>query len=270
MIEKQTKNTYARLEKVLTLAGLVLIVVGCIANAFSAYLNIGFVSQPIDVIYYFRNIILLGGGFAIGYLLTRKSERITLRDKLFAGVFYAILASSLSWMLDLIRFGLRNTTDIPRFPWGWVLFEGIPLIALITTFVLVVVSQRKLNRSAVGAVAKISLIASFVLYQLYVLIPSPGADFSNTSVWLTVAGYLTTPLVVAVVSFLVLKNVKILFDRLLYASFIGAAYVILMYALWDFRTDASSEATNVFSIVVTFISLAAAGSMLWQARRAIR
>lgn len=270
MVEKQIKNTYARLEKVLTLAGLAFIVVACLANAYSVYLNFRFINDPIGAIYYFRNIIILGGGFAIGHLLTKKSVDNSLQNMLFAGVVYAVLASAIYWIVDLIRVDLQNIFGIPPFPWGRIAFEGGATLALIVALVIALISRHKPKFSAVGAVAKIVLIVSFIIYQLRTLIPAAGADFSNASVWLIIAGYLTTPIVIAFIAFVLLKNVKILLDRAFYASFVGVAYTALIYALWDFRTDASSEATNIFSIVVSLISIIATVVLLWHVRRAVK
>jgi len=84
-VKKQRSNTHAHLEKIFTLAGLALVLVGCLANLYSAHLNWQFLHEPLDFIYYLRHIILLGGGFVASYFLAGKSTR---HDQLFLGVIH--------------------------------------------------------------------------------------------------------------------------------------------------------------------------------------
>jgi FtsH-binding integral membrane protein len=111
--KKQKNETFTHLEKIFVLTGLALVIVGCIANLYSAYINMRFIHDPIDLLYYFRYIILLGGGFAAGYLFTKKSPQ---HNQLFVGVGYAVLAITLYWMLDLARTGLQSFSGIAPTP----------------------------------------------------------------------------------------------------------------------------------------------------------
>lgn len=275
--KKQTINTDTHLEKILTIAGLTLIIVGCIANLYGAYSNLRFIHDPIDLIYYFRYLILLGGGFAVGYLFAKKSTNHKQYNKLFWGVFYAVLAMALYWLFDLARVGFQNSFGYPSYPWGRIIFDGIPLLSVIAALSVAYVSQYKSNRSDLSTFAKIVIILSFIVYQVYIL--ASGAYFlitgtatydPNMPTWLIIGSYLITPLVIAIVSYALLNNIKKRFDRLFYAVFIGTFYSAFTFVLWEFRTDASYEATNIFSSIVTALTILFAGVLLWRARKAVK
>jgi hypothetical protein len=274
MIKKQTKNTYTQLEKILTVAGLTLVAVGCVANLYGAFTNHRFIHDPIDLMYYFRYVILLGGGFAVGYLLTKKPSD----HKLLAGVFYAVLAIALFWLFDLARFSLQNLFGYAApYPWGKIMFEGMPVLSVIAALLVAYFSQYKTNRSDVSTFTKVALITSFIAYQVYILangayyLITGGVTYTpNMPIWLIVGSYLLTPLVIAIVAYLLLNNIQKRFDRLVYAALIGTFYSTLTFVLWEFRTEALYEATNIFSSVVTALTVLFAGVLIWRARKAIK
>jgi len=274
--KNQKINIYARLEKILTLAGLILIAVGCIANLYGAFTNIRFIHDPIDFIYYFRYVILLGGGFAAGYLFAKKKS--TQYSQLFMGVSYAVLAMTLCWVFDLARVSLENLIGYLSFPWGKMVFMGIPLLSVIASLIIAYFSQyKRSSRSDLSTFAKVGIILSFTVYQtytlatgIYFLVAGTATYDPNTPVWLMVGGYLLTPLAIAIISYLLLNHINKQLDRLFYAAFIGAFYSILTFVLWEFRTDASYEATNVFSSIVTALTVFLTAILLWRARKAIK
>lgn len=275
--KKQKISTYTHLEKILTLAGLTLIVVGCVANLYGAYTNQRFIRDPIDIIYYLRYIVLLGGGFIAGYLLTKKSARLTQYNQLFLGVVYAVLAMALFWLFDLARFGLQGLFEHTAYLWGRIVFMGTPLLSALTVLVVAYFSQYRSNRSDLSTFAKIVIALSFIVYQVYMraseayhLITGTATYDPNMPVWLIIGSYLTTPLVIAIVAYPLFNNIKQRFDRLFYAALIGMFYSTLILVLWEFRTDASSESTNIFSNIVTALSILFVGVLLWRARKAIK
>ncbi len=250
-----------------------LVLVGCIANLHSAYYSSHFIHGPIDLMYYFRYLILLGGGFAIGYTLTGKSRN----DKLFGGVVYAVLASTLYWTLDLMNFGLQNLITPQSYLWQTVVPMSVPLFALAVSLLIAYFFQHKPNRSSISSLAKIITIISFITYQLYMLaseayyfIAGTATYDPGTPTWLIIGNFLITPLIIVLVSYTLLDRIKLRFDRLFYAVLIGAFYSTLTAVLWEFRTDASSESTSLFSSIVAVLTVLFAGIILWQAHRATR
>lgn len=235
---KVKTNTYARLEKILTLAGLVLVITGCIANLYSAYVNMRFIHDPIDFIYYFKYVILLGGGFAAGYLLTKKSTQSAKYNRLFIGVVYAFLAMALFWLFDVMRVGLQNLFEYPSYPWGKIVFMGLPLFSVIVTLIGAFWLQYKPSRPNISPLAKGTIVISFIVYELYILVSSAyflaigDATYeASQPMWLVIGHYLINPLVIAIGSYLLLSNVKRLFARLFYAVLIGAFYATFTFAL---------------------------------------
>lgn len=278
MIKKQTKNTYVSLEKVLTIAGLAVIIIGCIANLYGAYTNSRFInSDPLAAVYYFRFILLLGGGFTIGYLVTKKLGERKLYSKLFSGVFYAALAMALFWLSDLLRLGIQSTSWDLSYPWGKIFFMGTPLLALITTVAIAYMTQYRSNRLQVSKPAKITLLFSFIAYELYSVISGAYAIITGVAhysptmpILLIIGSYFLIPLVITAICYLALGAIKKRIDRLFYATLIGLLYSTLMFSLWEVRTDASAEATNIFATIVSITTIIFTGLVLWRARKAVK
>lgn len=260
------------LERVLVVAGLALIVTGCIANIYGASTNIRFIHEPIDSIYYFRYLVLLGGGFAAGYLLAQKSA---LYARLFIGIAYAVLAVALFWLFDFARVGLQSAFGMPPHPLGKIVFMGAPLLFVGIALVVAYVSQYKANRESVSPFTKGAILASFIMYQVGTLASElryfvvDTATYDPTTPWLALGSYLLSPLAVAIVLYAFLSTIK-QFDRLFYAALTGMLYSTFIFVLWEFHIDPSSEATNSFSSVATTISIVYAGILIWYARKAIK
>lgn len=266
--KKQIVNKYAQLEKKLTIATLLLIAVGCIANIYSTYYNLRFIHDPIDLIYYLRYLLLIGGGFAIGYLFTHKSDTHKGHSELFGAAFYAVLAMTLYWLVDLSRLGIQNLS----FPWAKILFEGAPLFAIVGTLLIAYISRHTLNLHVVSKPAKGILIGAFLIYQVFSLgsIIFSSGQSSDAVPWLIALNYLFTPLAITIIAFIIMKNIKELLNRLFYAVFIGTFFSTLYFVLWEFHTDPSYQAANTFSIAAILIAFIVTGILTWQSYKAVR
>lgn len=273
MKKKQTKNRSLQLEKILTIAGVLLVVVGCIANIYSIYNNLRFINnETMSWLYYSRYLLLLGGGFALGYLITKKPD-----NKLFGAVFYVSLAMALSLLIDTVRIVLYSLLgNLPESLGDW-LFFGAPVLTILGVMLVGFISHVRKDRSVLNRFTKLTLIAAFLAYELYTLAASiyffiAGDAAYDTSVptSVLVGSLLTLPLVIALISYLLLGKIKSRLDRLFYASFIATLYAALTLVLWEFRTDASAEATYAFSTVVSIITILYGGIILWLTRKATK
>lgn len=271
---KTTKHTNIALKKLVTTAGIALIVVGCIANLYGILVNTRFVHDPLDYVYYLRFVVLLLGGFAIGYFLIKKSKR---EDRLFVSVSYALLAQTLFWVLDLVRLTFQHLFSTQPYPLGKILFMSTPLVSLLLTFIVAYITQHKIKSSQLSGPTKKLVIFSFVFYQLYTILESSSLLLTNTATsgqdlfsWLlTSITYLLAPLAIGIIAYL-LVVVKPQLDRFFYAALIGIFYSTLSIVLWEFRTDATYDATIIFSFSVVGVSVLFAGVVIWKARRAIK
>lgn len=257
------------------LSGLAVIALGCVATLYSTYFNQRFIHDPIDLLYYFRYIILLGGGFITGYLFTKKPGSYSY-DSLFAGIAYALLAVSLFLIIDTARAGLENSLGQFPYPWGKLVFMGTPLLSVAVALFAAYLLQHRPNRPEISTPTKQTLIVTFILYHAYLLISSlyyltKGATTYDptTPLWLIVCGYLISPLAIMIISYLFLIIGRRI-DRLFYAVCIGALYSVLTFILWEFRTVASYEATTIFGTVVTTLALGFTGVLLWRMRKAAK
>jgi hypothetical protein len=268
---KTKKEAVSRLNSTFAFAGLILVIIGCLANIYSASANVRFIHDPIDLIYYFRYIILLGGGFAAGYLLTKKTTKYS---RHYAGVIYAALTMSIYWLLDFARIGIQNSFTELTYPLTKIVFIGMPLVAFVFVVLVAYLTQRRPQRSDVSAFSKSAIIISFVVYQLYNLVASSYSLMldladrsSDTFVWMTAIAYLTSPIVITIISYFLLTSVKRHINNLFYATVAGIFYATLTSVLWEFRTDASYASTTMFSAVITIVAVVFIGALLWQARR---
>jgi hypothetical protein len=277
MVKNKQKNTDSRLPKILTAAATAVIVIGGIANLYSAYINQRFIHDPISLLYYLRYFILIGGGFAAGYLLVKKPTTNARYTKLSNGVFYAILAVTLFCFLDALRASLQPLFDLPVLPWGELLFEITPPLSVVIVLLIAYFSQYKSHRSYLSRHAKIALIVSFIGYQVYFLgsqaysLMTGAASYDPAAhIWSILGGYLVTPIIVTIAAYLVLCTMTKQFDKLFYATLIGALYSTLTLLLWEFRTDPSLESTNIFSGIVTAITLVFVAILTWRVRTAVK
>lgn len=272
MNKKQIKYPYSQLEKILAITGLLVIIIGCVANIYGVYNNLRFINDStLTFLYYSRYVLLLGGGFALGYLITKKRE-----NKLFAAVFYATLTLALSLLIDIVRivlFTLGGISDLL----GDMLFFGAPILSLVAAMIVATLSHIRKDRDILNRLTKTTLIAAFFIYELFMLATSVYFHVAkdalhDTSVptLVLVGSLLTLPLVIALVSYLLLNKIKTRIDRLFYATFIATLYAALTIVLWELRTDASADATYIFNAAVSVVTLVFAGVLLWLTRKALK
>jgi hypothetical protein len=248
-------------EKAFTVAGLILIVVGCIANAYGAYVNQRFIYDPLlDPLYYFRYIILLLGGFAAGYIFVKDKAL-----KVYNGVFYAAFAMALYHTLDIVRLLVRGTFGALGFPWEKIIFQGMSLFIVIVVFMIAYIAKKP-NKQSLNPVSKKIFIAAFVAYELYSIASTVYYSNYEAPLLAIVLGYLISPLVIAIVSYFLLTGKKV-FEKVFYASFIGVLYGSLMYVLWEFRIDASANTTMAFSTTTNIVALLCASVLVWRVRQ---
>ena len=272
MVKKQKLKTITQSEKTLTLAGVALTILAVISSIYYWYINQRFVHDVFpSLIYYLNYVIIMGGGFAVGYLLARKAPRA---NKLFAGSLYALLTMAIYTLTFALNFLINNLFGTIPYPWGRILFEGAPLLALVVAIIIGLLLRRRHSNVVPDTASKRTFIGVFLVAQLYNAANifywtyiAPGGEPSQVPLYLTIASYILNPLVIIVIGYLLFNRVKSKTDRLLYAVFISAFSETLIYSLWNFRTDASADATNVFSMFVAVIALIAVGLLLLKVRR---
>lgn len=259
MTKKSVQHTTS-IEKTLGIAGAIFVLIGCAASIYSTYHNQRFIYDPLDVVYYLRYLLLISGGFLAGWFFTTKQDLFT---RLFNGAFYALVAMSLYVAVDGLRAITEQTIGVPSFPWSRFFFLEMPLVAAAVAIALAYYA--KLARST--RIPQNIFIASFVIYQLYILCMTLIAYTFDTQLLLLLVGFLLSPLAIATASYTLLGVIKHRFDRILYATFIGALYAYSGLTIWGFNVDPSAEIVQVFSTITVVSTLLFAAIVLWQARQ---
>ncbi len=267
MAKKQKLKNNKESEKTLALAGTLLTILAVVSSIYYWYVNQQFVHDIFpSLIYYISYVVIMGGGFALGYLLQRKSSQT---DKLLAGSTYALLAMSIYGLTYAITFVGEILFGTIPYPWGAIMYQAAPLFALIVGL-LVRFSRRKTQ----GTLPKRTFIGLFLAAQLYNIgntiywvFFAPGGEPSDTPLILTIAAYVLNPLTIMAIAYLVLSRIKGKTSRLFYAAFIGSFVEVLSYSLWNFRTDPSADATNIFSEFVVVIIALTVGLLLLKVHR---
>jgi hypothetical protein len=276
-IQKQ-KRSIQNIERTLTYAGLAVISVGCVASIFYASTNQRFIYDLFPTaFYYLQYLLLLGGGFVVGYVATKPQPGFRY-SRLFSAVCYAFLAVSLFTIYDIVRVLAQNTLGDFDYPFGKYVFELGAVIALLITSGVALVLQNR--RKVVGFSNKANwiFITTFLFGQLYLygeaviyrLTQSSLPYYETNPWWPDAAGFLLNPIIVALVSYVALSRITDRSKRILYAVFISSFFAVLISVLWNFRTDASYEATFVFQSFVSLISLVAAALLILKVRTATK
>lgn len=264
----KNKDKYHHLEKTLTVAGVILILLAIVATLFSAWNNRRFVYEPLDVIYYIRYLLILCGGYFIGYMCQSKKPR-----NLFAfdGVSYSLLAIITFFSLDFIRIPIRNLFGFLPYPWEKILFEGSPIITLAIIAVIAIIFNKYTPVKKSKHIFQWLFIILFIFQQvgMYVYPASISAFPQLSLVFLLtmLLGVIISPLSVAIVSYLLLGNVKESLNRAFFSSAIGTIYGTTYIIMWEFSTNPMAEATNIFSYVATISALALTATLIWRARK---
>jgi len=262
--KKQTTNTYARLENTLAIAGLAVVLLGIVASLYGAYVNQRFIHDTLGSIYYFRWAILLGGGFAISFLFTKQ---LASRNRLYDGVFFAFLSVSLFWLWEVVRLVIQKAAGSPEYPLSALVFYGGPLVALALALIVGLALR---SSPRFGVRLRQLFIASFLFMQLYVLVTTLASLGQMELSWTTIGSFLLMPLVIIALVYILFDKVKRRFDRLFYATFVGALYSILGMVVWEFSTDPTVTATMTFGGIVTGITLCITALVVWKAQRVIK
>jgi len=264
-------NKYPRLEKTLTIAGTILIFITIIATLFSAWNNRGFVYEPLDVVYYLRYLLILCGGYFIGYIVrTHKSKK---PHNLFSfdGVLYSLLAILIFFLLDLIRIPLRNFFGFLPYPWEKIIFEGAPLITLAVVAVIAIIFKKCAFLKKSNHKFEWLFIILFIIQQIgmyiYPISISILPQLSLGFLWTIALCIINTPLAVAIVTYLLLGNIKESLNRVFYSSIVGTMYGALYLIVWEFRTNPMADATEIFSYIATISVLVLTAILIWRARK---
>ena len=281
-IRKTPQQSLYKLQTILVAAGLALIALAVVATVFSLLTNLRFVRDVMDVSYYARYAVTILGGFGIGscfaYLsLGKKRDRQSLAKAapIYTGVCFGLLTYVLYLLMDVARLPIRSMFGDLAYPWGRLLFLGLPLSALVVIAVLtlvvylkktsVVVYSRWFRRLFIGFFGVQQ--AAAIVFSGYMWI---AADLSATSLLILVLQIVLAPFFVAAVAYIVLSSVKEKTHRLFAATVIGALYQAASPMLWEFRTDPSHQATLVFSIATLVAVYLGTVALILVARHAIR
>lgn len=272
-LHKHEQHTYP-IERPLMLAGLALVLFGALSSIFYAYTNRTFIEQSLnESILYLNDLLLLGGGFAIGFAVTRKSKH-----KIFSGVVYALLAFMLNAFFDAIRVISNRSGVAGGYPFGLILFESVAFVSLIAVLVIALFVQLRPKYHNVGQPTKKIFIGAFAfmsafpyLQELYYRIFGPSVFSSSPALpgGLIILEIITNPITLAVIAFFLFWSVKPWFERLFYATFIGSFAHVLIISLFNFRTDAY-DPTNKFESAVLIITALVMTLVLWRARKAVK
>ena len=272
MVKKKTK-TQSNLEHLLSATGIGVIILAGIATLFSMWNNQRFIHEPLDIVYYCRYLLLLGGGFLLGAMVLRTKPAKNAEPTFFLAATYAILAVSVFFFLDILRLLFRDFFGEPSYPWGKIIFLCGPLIALLIVAGIAFVLRKWAYGSALR-LTKILFISLFAIQQIQIVWPVLSSMdttvWSAESVWILLLGFIAFPLTVAVIAYLLFGKVKSQLDRVFYSALIGTMYFIATLLAWEFRTNAEAEATAIFGTVVTGLIGAVTILVLWRSRKAIQ
>jgi hypothetical protein len=274
MVEKQTINDGFDLEKVFVPAGILFIFIGIAVNIFYAFHNSEFILQdPINLLYYLGNTILLVGGFLAGYTTRTKA----LGGKIYSGVIYASLIWLIMQLINMIIFILTTIFGQPEYPWAKILFSAIPVLAVIVAFATAMLIRRRQSSIVSTRPLRLLFVSLLVITQLFGLASVAYYSFrdgtpyfSGMPIWQIIVSILTTQVTVFVISYFVLLIIKNRAIRIFYSALIAAMYSQFSDFLWNLRVDASEESTNLFSIGVLIAAVVFVTAILWGSRRTIK
>lgn len=272
--QKRNRNhSYSKLERILSVAGVGVIILGVFITLYSIPKNLHYVHDPLDVVYYSLNILLLGGGFLAAFFATR---RRTLESRLFAGAVYALLAMIVYSVSDIGRLIVQDLAGEIHYPVGKIVFTGLPVVALGVVIALAFIVERK--SIVLSAIAQYAFIGVFLLGQLYLtglmvflqLTRSEYVSSMDVNILMQILQYVAQPILVAMLAFLLFTTITSRRTRVFYASFIGGFYFTLYGILWEFSTDPYVDHMVLFGSIVTLVMVLATWLLIWRARLAIK
>ena len=269
---KNKKIILDPVQKKLAVAGTAIVVFGSLSSVYYLYVNLRFIHELSFTLYYLSYLVVLSGGFAAGYLLTRKGSRM---NRACVGASFALLALLFYTLTFAVNFIAEKLFGALPFPWGRILFDYAPLIALVITSVIAYMLQFRRKQTELTRSSMKTFVCVFLAAQLYDIgntiywtVTTPGTDSSPASpLWLLVGGYLLNPLLVSIIAFLSFKRIKSLTQRLFSAAFVGTFSYVLLYGLWNFNTSATVEGVYAFQSVVYPVVVLLTGGLIWRLSR---
>lgn len=243
---------YYAISKTAAIATLVVIAISIIGTLYSIPLY--HLAGPNTPIYYFQvfsyllaDLITVGGGFLIGWLITGKlsrsrSERIVLAGTVGAITYFGYLILSL--LVSFLFMHLLNRY-VP------LVSELMPLITLIIVSLFSTLLVRTTARRA-RRIVMITLVAAFWLDQLWTSIEilrtllgnAPGSSFTAVPWWIFVPALLSGPLLSAIIFFLALRRIGRL-ASIFYVTFLAAILALFSTTAWKFITLPDASMLNV-------------------------
>lgn len=269
---KKNKKASLSVEKIIGIAGLSMVIIGCGANIYNALVNQRFIDDPIDIFYYLRYFILLGIGFLIGASVSGLQKKKEKHHPLFIGTIFALIAMSAYLLLDLIRFLLLPHLGMPPYPWARIIFEGLSVAALIVTTIVALMMKYS---SRTFAFAQRIFVGSFLATQVYMLCDLLYHQISHTgqqtaNLWLVIVGFLIHPLVITLITYLLLSKSKTKWERLLYACCVGAIIGFFIVLSWEFQTSPYIGDVEAYSIASSGVSLVLAVVLINRIRAVLK
>lgn len=265
----KTLKQAAKIERLFSIVGGALIVLTIIATIISSFANRGFVHDPLELSYYWRHLLLIGGGFAIGYFVPfRRQPKAKLAERTLAGITHGLLAYIVFYILDFTRYFVTALFGQPHYPLAKFLFEGLPLTAVLLTLALsFAIFGTKPQLTQTRKMQKI-FVAAFVIEEVGVIVTTflatRYAEISPALIPILLLGIVTRPLFIAGVAFLLLGRIKSRLHRSFYAAFIGAVYFVTTQVIWEFRLNASYDSTIRFSLIAEVVLLFASIFLIWR------
>ena len=269
-LKNKKAQSYNFIEKPIIIFGAVILCIGIIANIFSLFHSLGYITDTLSFLYYIRYIIMIISGIIMGIAFAAK------KNKLFSCIIYTLLTTSLYFTLDIFRAFCNRTFGYFAFPWGKILFEGAPLFAVAITILFIIFAK---NKQAIHEkYTKILLVACFAVYQFYLIFDTVYAlasgiatfDAATTTIWLIIVSIVCNPIIIAIISYISLGPINNRFNRLFFATIIATLGYLFVLLIWEFRTDASAEATNLFSLIVNIVEIIFVSGLLYNVRTIMR
>lgn len=256
-MEKQI-SLYPSFEKIILLAGHLIVLLALAASTFNVIHNIRFIYEPMDVLYYARHFVVIGLGFVIGYLLSSYNHMPpTHETKVRNGMQFMLLSYVLYTLFEILQVFMNDAFAGINYPWSRLLFVGLPVFALMTALVIHLVTFRWREYShQIASPSFIVVVVLFIATQILWLIDRINILASDEVVWMTLLNAATHPIVVTVVALAVFRRVTSFTERLSYAVAVGLLYMITYSAIWEFRTNPDAEATNMFQLATTTVLVA--------------
>lgn len=267
---------YAALSKIaaFTALGIVgLTILGTVYNLFAYhYVEGGFRMLFSTVMFILANLILIVGGFGIGYaflknLAKSKRERMVLAAAfgLLSYYFYNLVFDGIIWAL------LRYTTHtyLPHTEYG-------PLVVLLLSGLVAFLWRKNVRMGRKNLM--LGLVLFFWAEQLWQAVETliiitgnmPDATMGSVAWWVFIPGLLTSPLIAGLVYFGLIRRQIGRLARVFYATFFAAAVNIGSILVWSFDTSHQLQTANIIQLiwgVVSILLFAGFGIGLYLIRR---